>query len=273
MIRNFAHWSAKPALGHALERTHPLAQNRFAGLFCEAGGTRVIDLTGSGNTGTISGSPIPTYQIDNAIPSFGDRPKGIVLNSNIVSTSNSSAVAFSGIKVGGTFTFAARVAITAALISHAPILMDSAGNNGFRLNSPGSGRQIAWNQAGTVFTSAGNNFTVGPWYHVAVTYDGATLTFYSNGLACGTAALASGGNVTLTTMFSDNLGSFAGLIDYLYVYDGIVLSAGDVQWLAIEPYTMFMRDRTRSWLAIAGAAAVPYFIGSEESFLSNYLEA
>ncbi|MBN1361865.1 MAG: carbohydrate binding domain-containing protein [Sedimentisphaerales bacterium] len=73
------------------------------------------------------------------------------------------------------------------------------------------------------------------WHHLAATYDGATVSWYGDGLLVGSAPVASAGFNTPGPFHigkrQDNTNCFSGLVDEVRVYSR-ALSDGEIAWLA-----------------------------------------
>jgi hypothetical protein len=98
-------------------------------------------------------------------------------------------------------------------------------------------RPHVWLNNGPVYFDGSTSVLLNTWYHVAMTYDGATLRLYVNGAADGSYTPSPGGNV-VTTPQPVRIGGgapsgapgyyFAGLIDEPSIYNR-ALSASEIQ--------------------------------------------
>ena len=107
----------------------------------------------------------------------------------------------------------------------------AATNLGIAMYSPASTNSfsVAMTTTGTAFTAVGSTFTLTPgqWYHIGVTYNGATALVYVNGAQSQTGAFTGALNYYATLRIGDSLnttisGAFAGFIDDFRVYNRVL---------------------------------------------------
>jgi hypothetical protein len=196
--------------------------------FNEVSGTAATDSSGNGNNGTIAGATRVTGQVG-----FGGALQfdGI---SSIVNIAHSASLALtSGMTLEAWVNPSADAGVspnggwrTVIMKERSTVGLSYAlyGNDG---NSNPS-RPAGYIRNGSdIEAAAGPALPVGVWTHIAVTYDGATIRLYVNGvlrssqasagsIAASTAPLRIGGN---TVFSSPGTEYFAGLIDEVRVYN------------------------------------------------------
>jgi len=187
--------------------------------FNEGSGTTTADLSGNGNTGTVS----------NTVWTTGAKYGGGLI--------------FNGTNALVTIADAASLHLTTGMTLEAwvyPTTVDAQwrdviykGNDNYWLEGtsshgavPAIGATFGTNDTGTFAPTA---LPVNTWTHLAATYDGATVTLYVNGTAVASAART--GNLATSInplqIGGDSLGGqfFAGEIDEVRVYNGAVTAA------------------------------------------------
>jgi glucose/arabinose dehydrogenase len=190
--------------------------------FNEASGTSVTDSTGNGNTGTINGAT------RTASGRFGSAISFDGVNDLITIADSASLDLTSGM------TLEAWVYPTSGSTWRTVILKEASGDLAYALyGNNTSSRATGWVKNGnTQSTSTTSALALNTWTHLAVTYDGAMLRLYRNGVQEGTKAVTGaittstsplriGGNMLWTEYF-------AGTIDEVRVYNR-ALTATQIQ--------------------------------------------
>jgi chitodextrinase len=188
--------------------------------FNEATGTTVADASGNGNTGTIT----------NAAWTTGKYGAGLSFNgTNALVTINDSA----SLRLTAAMTLEAWVKMASVVNQWEDIVYK--GNDNYFLeatsskNVPAGGGTFGTAGAAVYGTSA---LPPNTWTHLAVTYDGATLRLYVNGVQV--SSLARTGNIVTSTnplqIGGDSLFRqyFNGIIDEVRVYN-VALTAAQIQ--------------------------------------------
>ena len=112
---------------------------------------------------------------------------------------------------------------------HTAFRIDSTGSNLIILRTNGTAANAYWGLSGGV-VSAGT-VAAGAWYHLAMTFDGATLTLYVNGVSVGSGVqtnFSSTDSVFRVGAFSAGTESLDGELDDLIVTDA-VLNADEIE--------------------------------------------
>jgi len=191
--------------------------------FNEGSGTTVTDASGNGNTGTISGATWSTQGRFGAALNFNGT-SNLVLIPNSASLNVSAAMTLEG----WIFPTAVQSGWRTILQREVDAYSLNASNDAGPLFPAGGGR---FNGTGT-WISGTSASPVNAWTHVALTYDGATLKLYVNGVQAVSQArtgavetngnpLRIGGNVPFGEFFQ-------GLIDEVRVYNR-ALSQAEIQ--------------------------------------------
>ena len=210
------------------------------------------DSSGSGNNGTLLGTPLPEFSSD--VPSqLGGGQSLSLIGDDQHLEQRVEVPTSSSLDIAGAMTLAAWVNPTGAgwdaILAKSPLDGSSpnhAGSFEFRIENGGRRLQFLHQQGGfddTVGYSSTGTVNSGSWSHVAVTVvDGAEVNFYINGALAGTAA--HGGNFgffTTSPLYIGNRGDFAslgtpfdGLIDDVRVYNE-ALTAAQIQDLFGPP--------------------------------------
>ena len=175
----------------------------------EGTGTTTADSSGSGKTATLSSSTLWTTS--------GLENKAVALTGG-----TSGSLSVPTFSTTSSYTFAAW--IKPAAFSATQYIASTA-NNAFSLYVNSSGDLVATGKTGTVTDTTA--LTAGKWYLVAVTFDGATLTLYKNGVSVGTPAAATTATGSTTLYLGGNGGSvssFNGTIDEARYYNSNIAS-------------------------------------------------
>ena len=200
----------------------PAAGLAAAYSFDENTGATVLDLSGNGNTGSISGATWTTGKFGSALSFNG-------VNARVFVNSATS------LNLGSAMTLEAWVQPTAAQSGWRTIIQRETdayflnGSNDSGALRPSGGASMA---SGTVWTSGTTPLTVGTWAHLALTYDGATLNLYVNGVLAATQAASGAIQASANPLWiggNNPYGEyFQGLIDEVRVYTR-ALSQSEVQ--------------------------------------------
>ncbi len=189
--------------------------------FDEGSGTQAADASGNGNNGTVTGASWTAGQIGGAL-SF-DGADDYVTASAITATQLTIS---SWIKINSTATW--QCIVETGDVSN--VGWHVYVNSGNRLYSSLGGDAV-YSPAGTISGNA--------WYHVAVTWDGATVKHYTNGVQTASAALSSLKNVGSKTIIGTRLAggpilTFNGLIDEVRIYNRALTTAEIVQLAQLD---------------------------------------
>ena len=262
-------WSEKPPVGAQLNLGHPLAQGIVGcWLFNENSGLRAYDLSGRGNTGTLTNGP--TW-------SAGRRGRALNfdgVNDDVLAGTGSS------LNITGNITIAAWIYPksfgggtkgrifdkndASPTVGYDLQLEDTTVNDGF-----------AWvlgNGAASTSSNA-NVIQLNQWQHVVLSYNGSNCNFYVDGTSAGSPAFTtnSSSSSTITASIggraSDTARQFDGLIDEVRIYNR-ALSSTEVRWLFTDPYACFVppAPRLRYFIAAPPAAVVTAATVEDESF-------
>jgi glucose/arabinose dehydrogenase/fibronectin type 3 domain-containing protein len=197
--------------------------------FDAGSGTSVVDASGNGNTGTITGATWVAGKYGGGLQFDGV--------SNIVQVPSSTSLN----SVTSTMTLAAWIKPTASQTGWRTIMQKQA--DAFYLNASNSNGPLFPSGGGTIggwsqFVSGTTGSPVNGWTHVALTYDGSMLRLYVNGTQVATAT--AGGAIQTTTSplwigGNQPYGEFfTGVIDEARVYNR-ALSATEIQTVMNNP--------------------------------------
>jgi Concanavalin A-like lectin/glucanases superfamily len=244
----YTHWQSKPWPGVAVDPTHPLAASLVeAWPFAIASPADPIDVIG-GRTVTV-GSVTPTV---------ASSPDGPVID---FGGANNCRLTASGnnFLVGGTashpFTLALRLFFRATISnSYGCVYTNSTGAHGLFIKAG----KLDWFVGNTDHVST-TVLTASTWNDVAVIYDGATLSFYLNGLQDATtfssASLVST-TLNINTMGCDSAAEwFGGQYSFLNFYN-VAKSLNDLQALFRNPWQIYQPQA--GWLFNAATVTVSY---------------
>jgi glucose/arabinose dehydrogenase/PKD repeat protein len=199
---------AQPAIDPAL---------RVAYGFNETTGTVAVDRSSTGNNATVTSGTWVSGRIGNGLGFNGTTTR---------------ARASSNVTLGGSFTYEAWI-FNPAFTSYETIV------------TIGSNRDL-YLLGGVVTFYAGQDYTFGPalpantWTHVAVTYDGAVLRAFVNGVQRGTNQAVTLASVTAALQVgawingNQNADFWSGTIDEVRVY-GRALTAAEIQGDMVAP--------------------------------------
>ena len=246
----------KPPLGVLLNHGHPLSVGVVGcWLFNEGAGAlgRVMDLSGNGNHGTLIGS---------AYSSPGKFGNAIHLET--------PAAPFSRVNLGRVFD--GRDQLTVSWVSR---LSDKDNTTGYMFAGDFPSVFASWwsnahkyevmirdDSSDTHQVMTDRTYEDTEWHHFVVTYDGAFINIYVDGII-GDATPAAMTGPTFSAGPSDTYFgaaienfSFKGDLDHVIVYNR-GLSAGEVASLYAEPFQMFHREPIELWVGSVGAGAPP----------------
>lgn len=241
-----------PPAGIGIDWTDPINRDlRGRWLFNEGSGTRVTDLTGNGNTGTLGSSVTWSAGKFGAALAFPN----VNADTNAVTVANSSTV-----NIVGKMTMACWVYPT---ISNAfQALIDRSTGSASRQYA----MFLSQNGVTKIFLAIGGvgigdvvvtpNWVVNQWNFIAVTADGTNVRTYVNGVLANTTASAA-----LPTSTSDPLAigrevlnqfSVNGREDLPAIWAGVKTPA-EIARLYAEPCAGIITPRRRLWVGAAAA--------------------
>lgn len=247
----------KPSVAQArIDWSHPLARGLVgAWLFNEGGGTIAYDLSGKGNKGTLTSSPVwsvgffsgPSLSFDGSA-SYVDLGTDASLNPSAVT----AAAWVKASSLANTYSTVISRTDSSVPQSYYTLLVKSTGKLAF----------YVWGNADINYDGTGaNTISVDNWYHLALTYDSsAGLKGYFNGFLDGSAAangVLTSKSVTATVGKDTNTAGriWNGLIDFPAIWNR-ALSAAEVAWLYAEPFA-FMQQWAPKRAFFGPAAAAP----------------
>ena len=194
--------------------------------FDEGSGTIVHDLSGNGNTGTLSNV---------AWAASGHSSGGLSFNgTNSYVSINDSA----SLHLTTGMTLEAWVDPSNATNSNPVIIKEGTGVAPYSLYSADTTTPVSYlttNTSGSISAAtASNALATNTWSHLAATYDGSTLTLYVNGVVVNSAAVSASSMITSTgklkiggdSVFANEF--FQGLIDDVRIYNR-PLSVSEIQ--------------------------------------------
>jgi|SRR5579864_56449 len=245
----------KPPVGSTLLRGHPLTQGLvFAGLFNEGGGPTARDMTGL-VPGTLTGSGT-TWDNDDDINFAGSSANYVNLGTPLPTFG------------GGPFTVVVRAFVASAAI---PQYIVARGNAGITrlweliLNTDGTARfdvydgtnnpqaHGATNRQGAVHTYGGVKSGASGAGSVILYVDGIQEASVAN--TAGTYDNAAD-STTFGQRADDPTRFFKGKMYFAYVWNR-ALTAGEMQWIQVQPYDMFVRaNRNRVFVVGGGVGPV-----------------
>ncbi|HEV8725280.1 MAG TPA: LamG-like jellyroll fold domain-containing protein [Candidatus Binatia bacterium] len=190
--------------------------------FDEGSGTTASDASGNGNTATLINGPVwSAGKVGSALYFDG-------IDDNLVVANSSS------LNLSGSFTLSAWVNPASAFTDFRSILVK---NYTYYLYASVAGYCGSGNPLGGFAVSVDNTvcqaspLPANTWIHIALTYDGSTLTLYRNGVAVANAAAAGALSLTTETLQigASQYGEyFQGLIDEVRIYNR-ALTATEIQ--------------------------------------------
>ena len=245
-------YNQKPLPGDLLDYGCPLS-NGLIGcwLFNEGSGNKVLDMSGNGNDGTLQGTARYT------VCKYGS---GLDLdgNSDYADCGNNTTL-----DVSDGFTILVWVYKKAVGNNTIFGKQNNVGNDAgyyFRINGPSGFRNTSesWEEI-TV-----PDISLNIWHQVALTYDGANLAFYLDGVLNVTGA-ATGTVKAITAKASiGRLGDYDGqywngLIDHVLLCN-CPSSASEIALLYSEPFCMVGERRRIIYDGIAAVSSIPLFV-------------
>src|SRR5258706_2983028 len=245
-----------PTAGLAVNWAHPLSRGLASCvMMTEVGDPSVRALARPGATGTLESTN--TWKTSRVGPVLVDT--GTVNATNTFSSNisiPSAAISFECFYYHG-----------ASITAFAALVASSAGAYGFYINANAS---LIDNCTGGSTTT----FTVGNSYHIAMTWDGASGKYYTNGQPDGTVTSGTP-NFGSPAVFSQWLGDGAGDpplgigLAWFRLW-ARTLSAGEIAELYSTPFAHLIApaERRRSFAILGGSSASTIVSGSE-SFISN----
>ncbi len=249
-----------PTAGLAVNWAHPLSRGLASCvMMTEVGDRSVRDLARPGATATLESTN--AWKTSRYGPLLADT--GTVNATNTFSSNisvASTAISFECLYFHG-----------ASITAFAALVASSAGAYGFYINANAS---LIDNCTGGSTTT----FTVGNYYHIAMTWDGASGKYYTNGQPDGTVTSGTP-NFGSPAVFSQWLGDGAGDpplgigLAWFRLW-GRALSAGEIAELYSAPFAHLLvpSERVRSFAILGGSSASTIVSGSV-SFISNSLLA
>lgn len=256
----------KPPPGAVLDWGDPINKGLVGcWLMNEGAGTKVFDISGKNNHGTLTNGPTWTA---------GKFGQGL----NFDGVNDYTAIADSGSlhqSVGSVSYWVNATALSGSLNRSYGKATGGWANGqgslimGFR-NSSGWKTELVYPNGGTPTSLYGSTAIVaGSWYHVVGTYDGTTYKIYLNGsldgsvAKAGNAFLASSGELCIggdgSTGVCATGNVFNGKIDEVRIYNR-ALSETELRRLYTEPFAGILMPR-RKVLYVAGADATSFFDG------------
>lgn len=242
MINRIPYGRNKPMVGGQLNLSHPLARGLVVRwLFNEQGGTRLNDISGRGNHGTLINGPV----WNNRTLSFDGGNDYVSLGDITSAFTNQEA----------TFTVWVKRNL------HTPLSQENTGSWSF--NNQAWGSHYVWTN-GQIYdgsfkyertdVGAGIVSDRTQWHHIAITRKSGEngWKFYQNGIEI---ASASGGTWQMNTSIKIGQSStspgypdfyFTGLLDDIRIYNR-ALSAQEVRELYVNPYADMLMPRNRNF--------------------------
>jgi hypothetical protein len=255
------HYPQKPPLGTPINWAHPLTKGLVGfWLFNESGGDLANDLSGNGNHGTINNMAFPPTSSSGwnagrrgTALSF-DGSNDYVISSSGPNFDNQSEISISmWVKVNS--------GVSDYLIELPEI---SSGSNGvgLRYDSNTIDYHVVTHSDNS-FTDVSGSVSLGRWYHIALIYNGVTLTGYKDGVSVGSHDVTLGtgikhasGEVNIGRFGTLGGSCFQGQIDEVRIYNR-ALSAQEIKQLYYS-YADFPQP-CNAWLyaAAAGGLSIP----------------
>ena len=272
-------WAQKPPPNVAVLTGHPLANGlQNALLFAEGGGSSTMDSfrdrtvpitygqgtpawSGDGLTfnGSVSGTTPEQVNVDPGLAQTSTNPGPATLLASVLIAGNTTGGVI-GIEGGdiGTNGASTTRGIWMGIGNAAGFSNGAAGVDLTALNE-----NVAWQTPGSPIA-----IPIGQWAQIAIQFAGfsSTASFYVNGLLRGTTSIGGGAAGTAAAMrlmvggyYSANGAAnrvFTGAIRYAYHWSRL-LTPAELEWLAIDPYAMFVGQsrQSRFWPATVTPAA------------------
>lgn len=232
----FGQFQQKPLLGLQIDPAHQLGDPIALWLFNEGSGSKVFDLSGNGNTGSLVAD---THWVPGKFGSAleFDGTGDAVDVGNAIRENIKSAKAFTL----AAWAYPRDLTIDGAVISgeYFLIWMDTGGaGDGWIAGILDSGS--VWRKAGEDNASAMQD----KWQFVVGTYDGSNVRIFVDGIEKDSAAVSSIRDSSLSVRIGQTpLGTkdFNGTIDHVTIYN-IALTPSEIAELYREPFCMVERD-------------------------------
>jgi hypothetical protein len=230
----------KPFLGTMLNKSHPLA-NGLVGcwLMNEGSGNKVYDLSGNGNTGTITGAVWTAGRTGNALKFTDD--DYVTISQSVISSTEFSIIGWEyseGSTNVGYFLGDSTDPANLYLRRQAADPGNYAGGIGDQEFAAFAVSRNAWHQFAYTHTSAGIGL------------------IYVDGVFKANLAAASNFTSLQSNLYigdrADLARSFEGLLDIIYIYNR-ALTASEISQLYREPFCMFDYEPIELWAASAPA--------------------
>ena len=239
----------KPPMGWPIDWDNPLSKGLVGfWLFNEGSGSRVNDLSGNGNTGTIVG---PTW----ASTKYGS---GISFDGNTDTINCGKFTGFDGVSAF-TIIFTAKWNV---LVDGYDVVFSQQvdSTHVIIINGQSTGGIMTFNvsNGSTAYGSTNVFQTVGRYYHIAIVYDGSgaanadRLKLYVDGVYktfasfTGTipATVPTLSTVDMTFGYAHASYCFNGIMDNVSIYKNRALTTSEIAQLYREPFCMFEGDLT-----------------------------
>lgn len=249
-------WPQKPPLGSQLDRSHPLARDLVGyWLLNEGSGNKANDLTGNGNTGTITGA------------GWGASDRGPALSMDGTSDYVTVNIA---IPENASFTFLCRV--NPSTLKDYNYFFDLTTGTGF-YTGPAISDNFRFAYLNTAAGSEFRTFTkptewaANVWADIVLTVScsgtNVSCQLYYNGTLRQTLTDPSGfGADTLGALSVNSAYAFVGIYDTAAWYNR-ALTAAEVAQLYREPFCLIARPRIELWTAVTEEAPTivpcPYY--------------
>lgn len=233
----------KPPKGAMVNRGHPYARGLVGcWLMNEGGGDVVADLSGNGNTGTITGLTWQAGKFGSALNSDG--------TSNYIDCGLMPQA-----KGVGALSVSAWVKVPGASIPSTMYIASIKGDTGSRTFELQTGESenvnfIVYNSSDTEAAGVWTDGFVGVaniWLHIVGVYDGANVYVYRNGVIGGTVGNLTGvtdSSATKMAVGAENIygqNDWIGSIDNVSIYNR-ALSLAEILHLYRSPFCMFEVD-------------------------------
>lgn len=237
----------KPLSGIMLNPLHPLSKG-LVGLWLmnEGAGSRVADLSGKGNHGTIVGADWV--------------PDGLDLEVADITTITDSR---SLIQTDENFTIIVRY--TPTLLGAASRYITGSGNDGTGLSDwcMASYNNLLYVGIGGSWRTNINILTLNEQNNVAIRYNGSYIHIYDNGVQVDEALYGAGHTYGDDGMYIGGT-NFDGIVAHVFIYNR-ALSPSEVARLNRDPYCMLMKRRPVSGLYVVGGGGGTFTIDDADS--------